>query len=163
MEELKMAVSVKKIVLWRKEVENRPGALAHTLAPLASAGASLQLVMGYRFPGHESRAAIELYPIAGRKVTAAARSAGLEPASIPALLVEGDDRPGLGHGTAQAMADAGMDLDFLVAQVLGKRYTEVIGFATAADAAKAAGLIRKASTARKAAPAKKPASTHKKK
>jgi hypothetical protein len=95
MEELKMAITVKKIVLWRKEVENRPGALAATLAPLAGAGASLQLVMGYHFPGRESRAAIELYPIAGRKVTAAARSAGLAAASIPALLVEGDDRPGL--------------------------------------------------------------------
>jgi hypothetical protein len=162
MEELKMAITVKKIVLWRKEVENRPGALAATLAPLAGAGASLQLVMGYRFPGRESRAAIELYPIAGGKVTAAARSAGLAAASIPALLVEGEDRPALGHAIAQAMADAGMDLDFLVAQVLGKRYTAVIGFATADDAAKAAALIRKASTARKAAPAKKPASRKKK-
>jgi hypothetical protein len=158
-----MAITVKKIVLWRKEVENRPGTLAATLAPLADAGASLQLVMGYHFPGSESRAAIELYPIAGKKVTAAARSAGLAAASIPTLLVEGDDRPGLGQAIAQAMADAGMDLNFLVAQVLGKRYTAFIGFATAEDAAKAAALIRKASTARKAAPAKKPASTRKKK
>ena len=31
MEELKMTITVKKIVLWRKEVENRPGALAATL------------------------------------------------------------------------------------------------------------------------------------
>src|SRR5215510_13095362 len=122
MEELKMAITVKKIVLWRKEVENRPGALAATLAPLAAAGASLQLVMGYQFPGRESRAAIELYPIAGKKVTAAAGSAGLAAASIPTLLVEGDDRPGLGHAIAQAMADAGMDLNFLVPQVIGKRY-----------------------------------------
>jgi hypothetical protein len=60
------------------------------------------------------------------------------------------------------MADAGMNLDFLVAQVLSKRYTAVIGFATADDAATAAALIRKASTARKAAPAKKPASRKKK-
>jgi len=56
-----------------------------------------------------------------------------------------------------------MNLDFLVAQVLGKRYTADIGFATADDAAKAAGLIRRASTARKSALAKKPASTRKKK
>jgi len=163
MEELKMAMSVKKIVLWRKEVESRPGALAATLEPLAKAGASLQLVMGYRFPGRESRAAIELYPIAGKKVAAAAGAAGLAAASIPTLLVEGDDRPGLGHAIAQAIADAGMDLDFVVAQVLGRRYTAVIGFATAADAAKAVGLIKKASAARKAAPAKKPDGTRKKK
>ena len=158
-----MAITVKKIVLWRKEVDNRPGTLAQTLAPLASAGASLQLVMGYRFPGHENRAAIELYPIAGRKAMIAAQSAGLAAVSIPALVVEGDDRPGLGHAVAQAMADAGINLDFLVAQVLGKRYTAVMGFSTSDDAAKAAGLIRKASTARKAAAKKKPASARTKK
>src|SRR5262245_59259035 len=152
-----MPISVKKIVLWRKEVENRPGALAETLAPLASAGANLRLVMGYRFPGRESRAAIELYPVAGRKVMSAAQSAGLGAASIPALLVEGDDKPGLGHAVAQAMADAGIDLDFLLAQVLGTRYRAVIGFSTSDDAAKAAGLIRKASTIKKLAPQKKPA------
>jgi hypothetical protein len=162
-EELKMAISVKNIVLWRKEVDNRPGALADTLAPLAGAGASLQVVMGYRFPGHESRAAIELYPVAGQKATNAARSAGLAAASIPALLVEGDDRPGLGHAVAKAMAEAGIDLDFLVAQVLGKRYRAVIGFATSDDATKAAGLIRKASTAKKATAKKKLASARKKK
>jgi hypothetical protein len=153
-----MAITVKKIVLWRKEVDNRPGTLAQTLAPLASAGASLQLVMGYRFPGHESRAAIELYPIAGRRGIIAAQSAGLSAASIPALVVEGDDRPGLGHAVAQAMADAGINLDFLVAQVLGKHYTAVMGFSTSDDAAKAAVLIRKASTTGKTAPKKKPAS-----
>jgi hypothetical protein len=32
-----MAVTVKKIVLWRKEVENRAGILANALAPLARA------------------------------------------------------------------------------------------------------------------------------
>jgi len=66
-----MAVTVKKIVLWRKEVENKPGALASTLASLASAGADLQVVMGYRYPGQESKAAIELYPVTAMKSVAA--------------------------------------------------------------------------------------------
>jgi len=35
-----MSVTVKKIVLWRKEVENQPGILANALAPLANAGAA---------------------------------------------------------------------------------------------------------------------------
>lgn len=43
-----MAVTVKKAVLWRKEVESQPGVLAATLKPLAEAGADLQIVMGYR-------------------------------------------------------------------------------------------------------------------
>jgi len=58
-----MAVSVKKIVLWRKEVENRTGILANALAPLANAGTDIHVVMAYRFPRQESKAAIELYPL----------------------------------------------------------------------------------------------------
>lgn len=42
-----MAVTVQKITLWRGEVENRPGALAGILAPLADTGADLQVLMGY--------------------------------------------------------------------------------------------------------------------
>src|SRR5215510_11897973 len=96
-EGLIMAVTVKKIVLWRKEVENKPGALASTLASLASAGADLQVVMGYRYPGQESKAAIELYPVTAMKSVAAAKEAGLTTSSIQAFLVEGDNRPGLGQ------------------------------------------------------------------
>ena len=58
-----MAVTVKKISLWRKEVENKPGVLAGTLEPFASGGADLQVVMGYRYPGNATMAAIEVYPV----------------------------------------------------------------------------------------------------
>ena len=34
-----MAVSIKKVTLWRTEVENKPGALSSVLAPLAEVGA----------------------------------------------------------------------------------------------------------------------------
>ena len=50
-----MAVTVKKAVLWRKEIDNRPGMLANTLEPLSEAGADLQVVMGYRYPGGRIR------------------------------------------------------------------------------------------------------------
>src|SRR5215472_13376409 len=43
-----MPVSVKKISLWRAEVDNKPGALAALMQPLAAAGANLKVVMGYR-------------------------------------------------------------------------------------------------------------------
>jgi hypothetical protein len=45
-----MAVTVKKVVLWRKEIENRPGMLANTLEPLSEAGADLQVVMSLLQP-----------------------------------------------------------------------------------------------------------------
>lgn len=144
-----MAVKVKRISLWRKELENKAGTLAGTLEPLAKAGADLQIVMGYRYPGENTKAAVELYPIVGKKTTQAALGAGLAVATIPALVVAGDDRPGLGHGIAKAMAEAGINLDFLVAQVIGRKYSAVIGFENDADAMKASALIKKVAAKKK--------------
>jgi len=144
-----MPVTVKKITLWRSEVANRPGTLASALGPLAQAGADLKVVMGYRFPGDETRGAVELYPISGRRAQDAARSAGLSDSGIPTLLVDGEDRPGTGAAIARAIAEAGVNLAFFVAQVVGRRYAAVIGFDSEADARKAAPLIRRAKPAAK--------------
>ena len=144
-----MPVTVKKITLWRSEVANRPGTLASALAPLAQAGADLKVVMGYRFPGDETRGAVELYPVTGRRAQDAARSAGLSDSGIPTLLVDGEDRPGTGAAIARAIAEAGINLAFFVAQVVGRRYAAVIGFDSEADARKAAPLIRRAKPAAK--------------
>jgi hypothetical protein len=118
-------------------VPNEPGALARTLEPLAAARASLRVVMGYRFPEHHERAAIEVYPITGARATAAAQAAGLAASDVPCLLVEGDDRPGLGARIGRALADGGINVAFLIAQVVGRRFSAVIGFGdrAAADAA----------------------------
>jgi hypothetical protein len=63
--------------------------------------------------------------------------------------IEGDNKPGLVHQIAQPLADAGINLSFLVAHVIGKRYAATIGFETEADAGKAASLIKKAAARRK--------------
>ena len=144
-----MAVTVKKIVLWRKEVENRTGILANALAPLAHAGTDIHVVMAYRFPHHGSKAAIELYPVAGKKVTAAAAGAGLSASSIPTLLVEGDDKPGLGLAIAQTIAEARINMTFFVAQAIGRKFSAVLGFETEADAKTAAPLIKKTTSGKK--------------
>jgi hypothetical protein len=144
-----MAVRVKQITLWRSEVANRTGALAGVLGPLAEAGANLKVAMGYRMPGDGDRAAIEVYPVTGRRVTAAARSVGLSDSGIPALLVDGDDRPGLGAAIARGVAEAGINMIFLMAQVVGRRYSAIIGFESAADARKAAAVVRKAKPAKR--------------
>jgi hypothetical protein len=141
-----MATTVRSIVLWRKEIANQPGALASTLELLASANADLQIVMGYRYPGNQANAAVELSPIVGKKLVTAAETAGFKASGIPTLLVEGDNRPGLGHAIAEAIADAKINLDFLVTQVIGRRYTAVIGFESAEDAKKASTLIKKTTT-----------------
>jgi hypothetical protein len=144
-----MPVKIKKVVLWRKEIENQAGVLAGVLEPLASARADLQILMGYRYPGAEAKAAIELYPVANKKTAGAARAAGLELSSIPALLVQGDNKPGVGHAIAKAIGDAGINLGFVVAQVIGGMYSAVLGFDNDGDADKAVPLIKKAAAGRK--------------
>jgi hypothetical protein len=139
-----MAVKIKAITLWRREVENQPGTLADTLEPFAKRGADLQVVMGYRYAGQEQKAAIEIYPVAGKKIIEAAQAKGLSASTIPALLVEGDNKAGLGHAIAQSLAEAGINLTFLVAQVIGRKYSAVIGFKTEDDSKKASALIKKA-------------------
>jgi len=140
---------VKRIALWRKELENRAGTLAATLEPVAKAGTDLQVVMGYCYPGDRTRAAVELFPIATKKATAAAQSAGLTAAGVPALHVEGDNRAGVGHAITRALADAGVNLDFLVAQVIGRKFSLVVGFENDADAQKSVALIKKATAKKK--------------
>src|SRR5256885_5590079 len=152
-----MAVTVKRITLWRADVDNQPGVLARALEPLAQAGADLRRVMGYRLPHTPERAAIELYPVSGKRAAAAAAEAGLaESRDIPCLLVEGDNRPGLGAALARGLADAGINIAFLVAQVVGRRFTATFGFGDHATAATpmrvskaAAGPPKKAKPARR--------------
>jgi hypothetical protein len=144
-----MPVKVKRITLWRKELANQVGTLAETLDPLAQAGADLQVVMGYCYPGDRTRAAVELFPVATKKATAAAQAAGLASAGVPALHVEGDNRAGVGHAITRALAEAGVNLDFLMAQVIGRKFSAVLGFENDADAQKATALIKKAAARKK--------------
>ena len=144
-----MALTVKRITLWRREVENQPGALASTLEPLAAAGGDLRLVLGYRFPDATGQAAVEVFPVTGKRVITAAQSVGLQPFNLACLLVEGDNRPGLGAVIGRSLADAGINIAFLVAQVIGRRYTAVVGFTDEADAGTAAKMIRRAASRRR--------------
>jgi hypothetical protein len=77
-----MAITVKKTFLWKKELDNHPGAMAEALEPLAEGGADLHLVMVYRFPDAH-KGAIEVHPISGRKLISIAKSAGLAPSPVP--------------------------------------------------------------------------------
>jgi hypothetical protein len=139
-----MAVKVRKITLWRGKIQNQPGALARVLEPLAAAGSDLQVLMGYREGEAHMDAVIELYPVSGRRLSAAVEAAGLSPSSIPTLLVSGDNRPGLGHAIARALAETRINIAFLVAQVVGRKYSAVFGFESDAAAADAAKRIKRA-------------------
>ncbi len=138
-----MAMTVKQVTLWRKEVQNAPGILAEVLEPLAASGANLRVVMGYAL-GDTGRAAVEVFPVTGKKLTQAATQAGLQPAQVAALFVEGDDRPGLGAAMARGIANAGVNIEFVVAQTVGRKFSAVFGFRSADDARAAAKAIKAA-------------------
>jgi hypothetical protein len=140
-----VAVRVKRILLWRGELDDRPGALAEVLEPIAAAGANLEVVMGYYQGGNRAtHAVIEIAPVAGKRLTEAVEGAGLVPSAIPALLVRGGNRAGLAHRVAHAIAGAGIDLRFLMAQTVGRSYSAVLGFEKESDAERAVPLIRAA-------------------
>ena len=123
--------------------------LALVLEPVAQSGMDLKVLMAYRYPGNEAKGAVELYPVSGKKAVAAAQAAGLTPAAeIPALLVEGSNKPGTGFATTAALAGAGINLAFLVAQVIGSKVSAVYGFDSEADRRKAVTLLRKLSSKR---------------
>ena len=143
-----MGLNVKKATLWRKEVTHEPGVLAGVLEPLAQASVNLRVVMGYAM-GDSGRAAIEVFPIAGKKASRAAGEAGLQASMIPCLLVEGDDRAGLGAAMARAIASAGINISFLSAETVGRKFSAVLGFRNDAEATAAAKAIKSAAKPRK--------------
>jgi hypothetical protein len=138
-----MAITVKKTSLFRREIDNRPGTLAQTLQPLADAGADLEVVMAYTIG---NRAAVEVAPITGKRATNAAEKGGLAETRVPAVIVTGDNRPGLGHSFAHAVGSAGININFLVAHVVGNRFSSVFGFDSEADADRAIPLIKSAAS-----------------
>jgi hypothetical protein len=145
-----MAVTIRRVEIWRTEIRNKPGVLADILEPLAQIGVDLQVVMKYSVPGRSTRAIVEILPGRGRRAALAARAAGFSASPMPTLLVEGDNRPGLAYAVANTVAWAGMSVRFLSAQVVGRRYSALLGFTTDDEARKAGTLIRRVATGTKA-------------
>jgi hypothetical protein len=135
-------LTVKQVKLWVFHGGDRKGLLADALEPLAAAGVHLQVVMAYRFPTELDRAAIEVFPIEGPTAEAEARRFGFVQSDTPCLLVEGDDRRGLGARISRAISDAKVSMAFLMAQVVGKKFSAAIGFASDEDAGTATKAIQ---------------------
>ena len=132
-------MTAKPVKLWVLTGADRKGMLAEALEPLAAAGANLRIVMGYRLE-QGGRAAVEVFPIEG-KAADAARKAGFKESETACVLVEGDDRPGLGAQMARAISEAGVSMAFLMEETVGKRFSAAIGFANEGDAATARKAI----------------------
>jgi len=93
-----MSIRVRKVVVWRTEVENSPGTMARALEPLAEQ--DLDLVIGYQ------GAVIDIAPVVGRTATTAAKRAGFTPLPTSMILVEGENHPGVCFTAARALGVA---------------------------------------------------------
>ncbi len=138
-----MAVTIKRVMLWQTEIQDKPGALSAVLEPLAQAGLDLHAVMNRCIPGRRGRATVEILPRSGRRASALARAAGFSQSRTEALLVEGINRPGLAYAVANSIAWAGISLRFLSAQSVGEHYSALLGFRTPTERRKGESLIRK--------------------
>lgn len=144
-----MSLKVTKMDVWSGEIRDQPGALAGVLRQLADANADLEMVVARRQPDRPGAGIVFLAPVKGRKATAAAAVAGLNPSpDVAALRVEGTNRPGLGAKMTGAIADSGINLRGLSAAVLGSRFVAYMAFDGAEDAVKAGKAIKAAAAAK---------------
>lgn len=138
-----MAVSIKRIRLWRTDVPSRPGALAEALEPLAQGNADLKVVRVRTTHAGAGRLTIEVYGGEGKRAAMVARGAGFSLVPSTTVRLQGDNRPGLAYAVANAVAWAGIGVCDLDAEVVGKRYSAILTFNSEADAEKAVAVIRK--------------------
>jgi hypothetical protein len=105
--------------------------------------------MAYREAGGRE-AVLEMWP-PPRAARGAVRARGtVAPPGLPTLLVRGAHRRGALDLIARALADEGVNVAFLVHQVLGRRFSAVMGFESGVDARRAMRVIRRvAGAARK--------------
>ena len=136
--------SRKKIVLWRTEVENKPGTLASTIGPPARL---VRLKVSWATAPTAGGRRLEIFPITGKKPTAAAVAAGLSAAAL--TYWSGRQQAGFGLRHCGKVAAAGSISPSYGASDQPK-FAAVIGFETDDDAKKAAPLIKKAATGTKA-------------
>jgi hypothetical protein len=66
----------------------------------------------------------------------------MQPSLMACLVVEGDDRPGMGAQLGRAIAGAGISFAFMMGQVVGKKFSVAVGFANEQEAAAAAQAIK---------------------
>ncbi|MCS7161407.1 MAG: ACT domain-containing protein [Gemmatales bacterium] len=139
-----MALEVKKIDVYVAEIDDRPGALAEKLAPLAEAGVDLAFAFARRRPDVPGKGVVYLGPIATAKGKKAAQAAGIVLATdIAALRAEGPNRPGALYDVAKVLGEAGINLRGVSAGVIAKRWVCFLAFDNKEDAQKAARLLKK--------------------
>jgi hypothetical protein len=141
-----MTLKVSRIDLWTASIDDRPGGAADRLEPLSKAGANFEFVFSRRTPEQPGRGMLFVTPVKGAKVIQAAKAAGFtKPQNIHSLRIEGANKPGVTAMVARALANGEISFRALSASGIGSKFVGYVALDTAADAAKAVGLLKKLS------------------
>jgi hypothetical protein len=141
-----MTLKVSRVDLWTASIDDRPGGAADRLEPLSKAGANFEFVFSRRTPEQPGRGMLFVTPVKGAKVIQAAKAAGFtKPQNIHSLRIEGANKPGVTAMVARALANGGISFRALSASGIGSKFVGYVALDTAADAAKAVGLLKKLS------------------
>ena len=139
-----MKLNVKTTDVWAATIEDRPGGLNEKLAALADAGANLEFVVSRRAPDKPGQGVVFVTPLKGAKQTNAAAAAGFKKsAGLHSVRVRGSDKAGTGARMTEALMDAGINLRGVSGAAFGRRFVAYLALDTAADAAKAVGVLKK--------------------
>ena len=140
-----MAIKASKCDVWAVSISDRAGGLAEKLAPLAGAGASLEMVLARRTPENPGQGMLFVTPIKGAKATRAAQAAGMgKPQTIHSVRVEGGDKPGLGAKIAACLGDAGVSIRGMSGVAIGKKFVSFIACDSAEDQVRAIAALKRA-------------------
>ncbi|MGE0821203.1 MAG: hypothetical protein AB7G75_10185 [Candidatus Binatia bacterium] len=133
-------ISIKKVTLWRREIDGNPEALQAALQPLADAGIRLQILMRYRHFRNEHLAVVEVGAHDAEDQDRAAsvmQAAGLTVSTVPAVLIEGDEIIGVEYAITKMIAEQNLNLLFCVSHAMNGQWGALMGFTSDDDAEKA--------------------------
>jgi predicted amino acid-binding ACT domain protein len=115
------------------------------LSALREAGADLHFILARRAPEEPGQAVVFVTPLQGDAELEAAATLGFNPtASVHAVRVEGENRPGIAAELTALLAAAGLNLRGFSAAVLGTLFVLYLGFDSTEDAAQAASILQQA-------------------
>jgi hypothetical protein len=137
-----MPFRMHKVQVWSAAIPDRPGAAAAILERLARAEVDLEFVLTRPKRDDPQSSVIYLAPIVEPEHVEAAKAAGLSPArDIAMLILEGENRPGLGYDIMSRIAVAGINLRGLSVSTVNHRFVTYLAFDNADDLTLAIQLL----------------------
>jgi len=136
-----MALKVGKAELWSVAIADRPGGAADMIEPLANAGASFEFVHVRRTDPGKGLAFVA--PVKGAKVVKVAKAVGFDKWTVPAVRIEGPDKPGVAAKIMRALGNAGISFRGMSVNAVSRKFVCYVGFDNVADAAKAASVLKR--------------------